>query len=91
MRNCSTRRNFARPAGITAEASRDPTRERDGDAGLLGVVDRLIAGLAPTWDLSLVRVAERLGLSPRGLQRRTSVASLARARNGYGVGAAVGA
>lgn len=40
------------------------------EAELLLALKRLIEALAPTGDLSLVRVAQRLGLSPRSLQRR---------------------
>lgn len=57
----------AAPAPLAPEPARAGGAE---DAELLRALDRLIEGLAPTGDLSLVRVAHRLGLSPRSLQRR---------------------
>ena len=64
-------RNQRRASGASAAAPPEPERRRgEDDPDLLRVVGRLIEGLAPTGDLSLVRVAERLGLSPRSLQRR---------------------
>ena len=65
--------NRSRPAGAANAAPQEPPRVRDdADADLLRAVGRLIEGLAPAGELSLVRVAERLGLSPRSLQRRLS-------------------
>lgn len=62
--------NRSRPPGLPTDPPPEPRRTTCDDAGFPGAVDRLIAGLAPTGDLSLVRAAQRLGLSPRSLQRR---------------------
>lgn len=65
--------NRNRPSGAPTAAPPERPRSRgDVDADLLRAVGRLIEGLAPAGELSLVRVAERLGLSPRSLQRRLS-------------------
>lgn len=65
--------NTSRPAEArTAITAEPPQAQSDEDADLLRAVGRLIEGLAQTGELTLVRVAERLGLSPRSLQRRLS-------------------
>lgn len=62
--NC---RQAAAPLPMVPESS--PLRS-DENAEFLLALARLIEALAPTGELSLVRVAQRLGLSPRSLQRR---------------------
>lgn len=60
-----------RQADSPVQMAPGPSRACSNDeAELLLALTRLIEGLAPSGDLSLVRAAHRLGLSPRSLQRR---------------------
>lgn len=68
--------NRDRSAGMPVAASPAPPRLPDDDAALARALGRLIAGLAPTGELSLVAAAERLGLPPRSLQRRLAASGL---------------